>query len=1185
MKLKKLELYGFKSFMDKTEILFNHGITGIVGPNGSGKSNIADAVRWVLGEQSPRILRGAKMEDVIFGGTQKRKRASYCEVSLTFDNSDGKLRSAFSEVCVTRRVYRSGDSEYQLNHTNCRLKDIQDLFRDTGIGREGYSLIGQGRIDEILSQKSEDRRQVFEEAAGIMTYRVRKEEAERKLARTGENLTRIHDILHEIETRLDTLQRESEIARQYQKLFERLKLLEANIFLLRYDKNIHRTEVLRQTMDGLKDVILGEEARLNEFTQQREALDREIEEVETALSSFRQTHNRQLEETHQAEIERERLLGRITQLQSSRDEEEKQLAGIQAETEQLCSAPSDEQEQAQLTEALAGYGQSCENAQTLLQNLLALEQAAETALDRHKAEILAAANRQSDARDRQTRQTTIRAQMAERLSELELSIKELEAQKLILADQVQQDKAAREAAELALAECRDAVSDMLEKTAVFAQKSQNLSDEMQSENLHLQSDRSRLKLMEEMAHEMTGYQQSVKKALEYAGSNPRVHGVLARLINVPQRLETAVDMVLGGALQNIVTDDEETAKKIIDYLRANRLGRATFLPVTSVKSRVLSQEERRVLSMPGCLGVASELIDYDARYRGIVENLLGRTIIADDLEHGIPIMRAGRHAFRLVTLAGDVMHSGGSMTGGTTQSRSVSLLGREREVKDLRAQVSERTEKLKHLQQAFEQAVHAYEDVQNEQKQQQEELHQKEILLARETEHLTGSQNDYQQITDRLEKTLGAKEQLTAGIEEIDRDLAEYTQAVQSVSFDREMMERKTESLQQEMVERRKQTEAQRGVVTELQLKITDVQHKLDICRREKERRESEILRLKTQGERITAHLSELALALEEQQAALSAADAQLSAFKTRNAETYTEVNDLENRRLQKNAAQRELIRQTEDLHQRQDEDSAKLHRNELAFSKAQSELEQMCDHMLTTYNMTYAGAEELRVEGKFELGSSDAEVADLRNQIREMGSINVSAIEAYETERARYEDLTSQRDDLTKAKEDLEALINRLLGQMKDIFSVEFEKLGAFFSETFTRLFGGGQAELRLVDESDPLNCGIEIVAQPPGKKLQLLSLLSGGERALTAIAILFAMLKLKPTPFCILDEIEAALDDSNISNFAAYLEEYAKETQFVVITHRKTTMECCDSLYGVAMEEKGISRMVSVNLQDYPT
>ena len=1184
MKLKKLELYGFKSFMDRTEIIFNQGITGIVGPNGSGKSNIGDAVRWVLGEQSPRILRGAKMEDVIFGGTQKRKRASYCEVSLTFDNSDGTLKSAFSEVCVTRRVYRSGDSEYQLNKASCRLRDIQELFRDTGIGREGYSLIGQGRIDEILSQKSEDRRQVFEEAAGIMTYRVRKEEAERKLLRTGENLTRIHDILHEIESRLETLKQESETARKYQELYERLKLLEANIFLIRYDKNIHRTEALRQTIEELKDHLLGEEAKLNDYTAQRESIDHELEALEESLSGCRLSHSQLLEETHQAEIERERIASRISGLTAASEEENRQLQGVRDELNSLSSAPADGPDEAALTEAVDKYRQDNENAQTVLQNLVAMEQAAERALDRHKEEILSAANRQSDVRDRQTRQTTIRAQMADRAAELEASILELEKQKLVLTEQVQQDQAAQDAATIALSQAREAAAEIQERLLLSAGKTQNLNAEVQSETLHLQSDRSRLKLLEEMSREMTGYQQAVKKALEYAGNDPRVYGALARLINVPKDLETAIDMVLGGALQNIVTDDEETAKKMIDYLRGNRLGRATFLPISSIRPRVLNAEERKLLSMPGCLGVASELITFDEKYRGIVDNLLGRTVVADHLEHGIPIMRAGKHAFRLVTLAGDVMHSGGSMTGGTTQSRSVSLLGREREVKDLRRSVAAREQQLQKRQLALEKAVREYDGVQAEQKSLQEDLHQKEIQLARETEHLTGSQNDLRDICDRMEKTAAGREQLLSGIADIDADLAAYSSTVQSVSFDRERMEKKTEELQRDMAEKRARTENQRETLASLQRQLAEAQHALELHRRDVQRKEEDIARLKTQEEKSMQHLYDLKAQQDEQNHLLAEKDQDLAVRKEQNAAAFSQVNELETRRLRKATAQRELIRLAEDTHQRLDEGNAKLHRNELAYSKAQSELEQMCDHMLTTYDMTYSGAESLRADGKFDLPASEAEAGGLRSEIREMGNINVSSIEAYEKESARYEELSAQRDDLTKAREDLENLISRLLSQMKDIFSGEFEKLGVFFSETFSRLFGGGQAELRLTDANDPLNCGIEIVAQPPGKKLQLLSLLSGGERALTAIAILFAMLKLKPTAFCILDEIEAALDDSNIANFADYLEEYAKTTQFVVVTHRKSTMECCDSLYGVAMEERGVSRMVSVNLQDYP-
>ena len=1184
MKLKRLEINGFKSFADRTEIVFGQGVTGIVGPNGSGKSNIGDAVRWVLGEQSPKTLRGARMEDVIFGGTQQRRRSSFCDVSLVFDNEDGQLKSSFSEVCVTRRVYRNGDSEYQLNRVACRLKDIQELFRDTGIGREGYSLIGQGRIDEILSQKSEDRRQVFEEAAGIMTYRVRKEEAERKLARTAEHLSRVYDIIDEIEKHLDRLGAEAEVAKEYRQLFDRMRYLEANLFLVRYDRLNDRIRQLSETLEGLRDAVLSNEAILASLNAQREALDADITAAEQAVSEARLTYSAQLQETHDAELRAERQQHQLEQM--SHDLEQARLAKARLTDEIDAFAEHQDKDKAELdalkTEAA--------EAQAVLKDVLETARKdqdeaaeAEDALNRHKAEILAAVRQQMDAREAQSRQAAIREQMQTRINELDTVIASLHQQHELLTRQTDTDRLAFEQAEQQLAEMQASIEEIRKRRSACSEKVQAAGAAAQQQNIALQADISRLHLMEEMSREMTGYQQSVKKALEYAKDNSGVHGVLARLIEVPAKLETAIDMVLGGALQNIVTDREETAKQLIDYLRLNRLGRATFLPITSVRGRTLNAEERRLLSMPGCLGLASELIRYDEQYRGIVENLLGRTVIAEDLDHGIPIMRAGRHAFRLVTLDGDVMHSGGSMTGGSTQNRAISLLSREREIKDMRARIRQQKDQLAQLNERIANLSETHKQTKAEDIAAQQKLQEMQVANARLKERVQADEQDAEQFYQRITEAEASRTQLTDAIAEIDADLLEAEQAI-TTQNNSEELEQRTAELQQNMLRLRDQAEQSRNRSTEQQLTVSNLLHRLDLLERQVSdaltRRQAAQNKL-VQTERDIGSLT-AQIGLSEE--AARTAQEQVTALRTTHEASLKIVDGLEKQRADKLNEQRELMKALEEAHQQSDLDSQRMHKADLSLSKAQSDLTQMTEHLLTAYDLSYAEAQNYRSETPIELGKADQEVLQLRSRIREMGSVNTAAIEAYESEMARYKELTAQRDDLLKAREDLEGLIKRLLRQMEGIFTAEFDKLGRFFQETFVRLFGGGQAELRLTEEGDPLNCGIEIIAQPPGKKLQLLSLLSGGERALTAIAILFAMLKLKPTPFCILDEIEAALDDSNISNFADYLSEYAKTTQFVVITHRKGTMESCDTLYGVAMEEKGVSRMVSVNLADYP-
>lgn len=1184
MRLKKLEIHGFKSFADRTEIVFNQGITGIVGPNGSGKSNIGDAVRWVLGEQSARVLRGSKMEDVIFGGTAKRKQASYCEVSLVFENDDGALKSNYAEVLVTRRVYRNGDSEYYLNKTACRLKDILELFRDTGIGREGYSLIGQGRIDEILSVKSEDRRQVFEEAAGVMTYRVRKEEAERKLARTRDNLSRVNDILEELGSRVEPLEKQAAVAREYLELAERLRTLEINIFLIRHDRVKERIAALDQTLEGLRDVQLHHEARLRENAAEREKLDEAIALLEEELTQARREHLDENEKLHEMQSAQERTAHQIDSARENMDRIAREIADHQRRQQEL-RALFDEGEQAaqesgrQLTRAR----QELDQEQQRLDQLVTDAQEKEDVLDRHKADILTVMNRLSDARNQQARQQATCAQMKKRLTEIHGAIEEGEEKQRALTAALRSAEAQAAEVDQGLetlkqdaAQCEGRLRALTEETQAAAEKAQNL-------NLKYQSDVSRLRLMEEMSREMEGYNQSVRRALSYAQNDRSVRGVVARLMQVPQELETAIDMVLGGALQNIVTEDEETAKRLIDYLRVNRLGRATFLPMTSVKSRVLTQEERRLLSMPGCLGVASELVSYDPAYRGIMENLLGRTVIARDLDSGIPIMRAGRHAFRLVTLSGDVMHSGGSMTGGTAQKSAVSLLGREREMKELQKTLETERKDLSSLRDRLTAMQSSREDLKRLRNEAMERVHQEEIAVAREQERVFNARAELTSATEQLDRTRLAEQQLNESIGEIERDLAHAQTQAESQSIDREAMDRKTEALQKALFEAREKAEAQRDLVTKMRLQYAELSYALDTLRRDKTRRDQEMASLSGALQRMEADRAQRASQLDQAREALRLQEEACREQERTVASCQQRVDDLEAQRQEKAARQRDCVRLSEEIHQAYDEDSLKLHRTELSRDRAENELKVMTDHIFNTYDLTYAGAEEFRAEGKFELGAADKEAAVLRSRIREMGPVNVGAIEEYAAAKERFDSLTAQQQDLTKAEEDLQTLIARLLGQMEKQFVAEFAKLGEFFKETFARLFGGGQAELRLTDPDDALNCGIEIIAQPPGKKLQLLSLLSGGERALTAIAILFAMLKLKPTPFCILDEIEAALDEANIGYFADYLAEYARTTQFVVVTHRKGTMERCDALYGVAMQERGVSSMVSVNLQDY--
>lgn len=1185
MKLKKLELYGFKSFAQRTEIVFDEGITGIVGPNGSGKSNIGDAVRWVLGEQSAKTLRGASMSDVIFNGTQKRKPLSYCEVSLVFDNDDHALAMEAAEVMVTRRVYRNGESEYYLNRTACRLKDVVDLFRDTGIGKEGYSIIGQGRIDEILSRKSEDRRQVFEEAAGIVKFKARKEEADKKLQRTLENLERVDDILDELTKRLKPLEEQSRNARVYLELSTELKDLDLNLFLIRSDRARARLSELESELLTVQTILADTESNLTDKTTRRDETQNRIDQLEEAITKARTELMECAEHVHESQKKlsalqsrretrsenRQRIVREQEEAQERLAEIEKDHARIQADVEKQHSLIADAEQILRATQEAA------EKAQ-------AKEKEADAALETQKAAVIDQMNRLSDVRNDKTRLNTMQAQMETRLTEIEESGGALQEQKAALREaltavekQLETENQHQQQCQEKLAQARQA-SD--EADTAYA----NLRADVEKQSADMQAAASRHNVLTEMTRDMEGYNMAVRRAMTYAKQHglTGVKGVLAQLMTVPQAYETAIDMALGAAQQNIVTDTEETAKELINYLRQNRLGRATFLPMSAIRGKTLYGNERNALKLPGCLGVASELVQCAPEYRGIVENLLGRTVIADNLDHGIPIMRAGNHAFRLVTLEGDVMHSGGSMTGGSAQSKVSNLLSRERELKELTAKLQTGRAELDKCRQELTQRQQMAQEKRQKVSDAVNALHQQEIAVAREQARRESVFADLNTHLQRMQETEQARVQLHQSLEDIRQQLETIEHQRTGAQGDQSAMEQKTIEMQNALVKARAEASAENDRLMVRTLQLSDLRHGLSDLERDEahaQQDQAQILREQERREQLLHEMDELD-AIDEND--MKREEAESARRQKEQLRQESAAQAIEQRRSQAQSDLRDILSDMENLHEAYNRDSEKLHKTELAKARIEGDQKNLQNRIWDTYKLTYAGAEEFR-RTPFDEKESDRRAAELQGQIRALGTVNVGAVEEYAETKARVDDLTAQQQDLKRAEMDLRELIERLLIQMRSTFVENFSKMQGYFAETFTRLFGGGHAELKLMDPDDPLNCGIEVNAQPPGKKLQLLSLLSGGERALTAIAILFAMLKLKPTPFCILDEIEAALDDANIGYYADYLKEYSKGTQFIVVTHRKGTMERCNSLFGVAMEEQGVSRMVSVSLQDY--
>ena len=1186
MRLKKIYIHGFKSFADRVEMRFEHGVTGVVGPNGCGKSNISDAVRWVLGEQSAKQLRGAKMEDVIFNGTEKRRRMAFCEVTLTFENEDHSLPVDYAEVAVTRRVFRTGESEYLLNGTACRLKDIVDLFRDTGIGREGYSLIGQGRVDEILSQKTEERRAVFEEAAGIVKYKTRKTEAEKRLENTRMNLSRVTDILSELESRLEPLRRQSEDARKYLALREEQKGLDLNVFLARSERYRERIDELSKAVSELRETLSQNEREQTALTDKREDRQRLLNQYEEEAARLREALQQLIREV---EAQDGAVSVRKERIQSASRERERVEAELQAAKEGSGGIERRIRAlEADISREEAALSQRDGALSALEQSLCAKEAettACETQAEEAKERVIRYMNDLGDVRTEQARLTALGEAIDRQLASLAEGSEQDEK------DAADRSRALSDAEDVKKAEferfhaLEDALRDISDRTRASGEAYERLSAEAQSLLSQRQELGSRLKLLSEMQRDYEGYNLSVKQVLMEAQrrGGAGVRGVVASILRAPQKIEKALDMVLGASLQNVVVDRDEDAQAMIEYLKRNRYGRATFLPISSVRGRTLDAGERRVLSMPGCVGLASEMVEYDPMYRGIVISLLGRTVIAEDLTSGIAIQRAGRYQFRLVTLDGDVMHSGGSMTGGSAQSRMTSLLSREREIKESAEAMRALTEKYQSAQQKLRDGEAARAELKKERARLYDELHQQEIAVTRAEDHLTRAAEDLRLNEERARKVVDARAQLSEQKDEIARSLADLSLRKQDEEGAGDALRQSAQALQTRLT-------GLRAELNQLRSRASDERVALATAKRGFEAMRQDLNRLNAQkgdSARILLEAGDALKALDERlsadRQALKDEEAALSVKKDSLTLARESFQGADASRLGAQAELREISEKSESLRVLTEELTDRCHRAEVTLTRVQSELEQLTARIWEDYQLTYEGAEAFRTPD-FKLGESEKRLNVLRAEIRAMGSVNLSAMDEYRETARRYEELGAQRDDLTRAQDDLNGIINELSGKMEKQFKAQFEQLDVYFRQTFAELFGGGRAELRLEDASNPLTSGIDIVAQPPGKKLQMLSLLSGGERALTAIAILFAMLKLKPTPFCILDEIEAALDDANIDNFADYLKTYSSKTQFVVVTHRKGTMSRCDALYGVAMEEKGVSKMVSVKLDGSP-
>ena len=1180
MYLKRLELQGFKSFADKTVLEFMPGITSVIGPNGSGKSNISDSIRWVLGEQSMKSLRGAKSLDIIFAGTQNRKSLGFAEASLVFDNSDGALPIEYTEVTVTRKIYRSGETGYFINKVPCRLKDVLELFMDTGIGKDGYSIIGQGKIDEILSNKSEDRRNIFEEAAGIVKYRTRKQESEKKLERTKLNLLRINDILSEIETNIEPLKAQSEKAKKYLNIREELKNIEIGLFLYNIEKYKKELEEIVKDEEIYNSQLSDEEGKLERIKQLKEELKNEIDEItlkieemsnigfesqkeiemlnsdinvaNTRIANNKENAVRYEKEIEEAKQKLESLKEEIEQKKQKRENLKENKIKYQTELE------GKEAELAKLTKTLSDKELEIEG----------YKQTVETNTDK-KYELQSEINTQEiNHENYEKRQKQIKNEITNYISELD-------------STRLQKEEIAKEFYEIE-GKRNKIVSNLEEINSQKEEADKKIKAYETNINAYQSEERikqSKLKFLIETEKEKEGYIKSVKSLLKDCENikelGKGMHGVLANIIEVPEQYQTAIEMCLGASLQNIVTETEEDAKKLVEHLRKNNLGRASFLPITSVRGRKLDKIKGHE---KGVIGIASDLVKYDKKYEQIITNLLGRTVVVDNMDTAIKVAKQNGYIFRIITTQGDVINPSGAITGGSVAKKTVNILGRGREIEKLEKEIANLKSKIEAIIKEKEQYEESIEDIIENATSLEKELQEIDITYATEKQKLVSVEENISKIELRLNKLKEEsnsleteKENSINKKEEIQKDIIKLNEETEKLS-----------KIINEYVELNKDNQK---YIDDLNFDITNL--KISVSSFDESESSIEELQERINGEIETTNISiknkeeqieqikqdnfNLGQSIEEIQE-------RIATIKEEVKNSGSKIEELKTKRIEKNEKLSKQENETTEKFKVIEDLKAQIVKIDVKKTKHEDEINAIINKMWEEYELTPNSVQDYKKPENVALTQKN--VNSLRKELRELGSINIDSIEEYKTMKERYDFMSEQRVDLEDTMAKLRKIIADMIQTMKEQFRTQFAIINKNFAEVFKELFGGGNASLKLEDEENILECGIDINVQPPGKKLQNMMLLSGGEKAFTAIALLFAILKINPAPFCVLDEIEAALDDVNVYRFAEYLKKFSSNTQFLVITHRKGTMEAADTVYGVTMEENGISKLLSMKL-----
>lgn len=1182
MYLKSIEMQGFKSFALRTRLEFHNGVTGIVGPNGSGKSNVGDAVRWVLGEQSAKSLRGGNMQDVIFAGTENRKPVGFAMVAITLDNTDRKLNFDADEVTVMRKLYRSGESEYQLNGRSCRLRDINELFYDTGIGKEGYSIIGQGQVEKILSGKPDERRELFDEAAGIVKFKRRKATALKKLEDEEANLVRVNDILSEVTRQIGPLEKQSGKAEEYLRKRDSLRTLDIQLFQIDESRTEEQLRDLSQNRQIAEDHLRDLNVQFEETRLEYQRVEKELEDLEADITASREHMQTAVLEKQQHEGQINVLREQIRAAETNRKLLRDRLNAIEEDkSSRIRSADEQQQEQQELSARLTEAEKEKDDRERDASEIEAEIAGKNSAAEQSRNDTITLLNNRTTIKERLQRYDTMLEQIEIRKSELSsriLQMKESESrEKASLAGYEQ------EYAEISgeVDKYRRSAAEKEKKIIALGQRLDEESHQLEIGQTAYHREASRLESLRNIAERYEGYGNSIKRVMEQKGSNPGIHGVVADLIKTDRKYETAIETALGGALQNIVTDNESTAKYLIEYLKRGHFGRATFLPLTAMRDDAPSpsQNIQSVLRENGVLGVADTLVTCDKIYQGVVRRLLGKTVVVDTIDHAIAVSRRHHQSVRMVTLEGELLSPGGSMTGGSFKYNS-NLLGRRRQIKELESSVQSLKKEMQELQKKI-----------GDQRSERNELRS---LLVEEQDAL--QKLLIRQNTARVNRD-GAKEKsdslsadfarLTAERNEINGQISEIREKRSLIGGELESSQKEEENLEDRLRKISDEAEALRekqqnalAARDQARLSCSNLRQQVSFLEEKLHTTQAEIRRLDEERENLLHSITDGENDSDSRESMIAAIQAKIDELTAAAADEDKAGEALQKKKEDLTRNHREFFEKRDRLSGEKAEMDQEIFRLDSQLEKLREQKENQINYLYEEYQITPDQAEAVHFDEMPDRTPLRKQISQLKSEIKALGTVNVNAIEEYRELKERHDFLQSQHDDLIKASDDLKGIIRQLDEGMRRQFKERFEQIRVEFNKVFQQLFGGGKGTLELVDEDNILESGITITSQPPGKKLQNMMQLSGGEKALTAIALLFAIQNLKPSPFCLLDEIEAALDDNNVGRFAAYLHKLTKNTQFIIITHRRGTMAAADRLYGITMQEKGVSVLVSVDL-----